>query len=85
MRVPHPLGSRGAASDVEHFIDALFVNVSHGRFERSLSGLTAIARAIRSVVAVQPAFSRKPTIISALDAESSRMITPGRPLIFAPS
>jgi hypothetical protein len=27
----------------EHFIDRAFANVAHGRFERSLSGLTAIA------------------------------------------
>jgi hypothetical protein len=28
---------------VEHFIDHLVANVEHGRFERSLSGLTALA------------------------------------------
>jgi hypothetical protein len=32
-----------AMVDVEHVIDAVFKNVAHGRFERSLSGLTAIA------------------------------------------
>lgn len=49
MRVsPQLFARRGAASDVEHLIDALFVNVAHGRFERSLSGLTAIAALITS-------------------------------------
>ena len=49
MRVsPQLFPRRGAASDVEHLIDALFVNVAHGRFERSLSGLTAIAALITS-------------------------------------
>ncbi len=48
MRVPPLLAPGGATSETEHFIDALFVNVSHGRFERSLSGLTAIAALITS-------------------------------------
>jgi hypothetical protein len=40
------LSRRGASGEVEHFIDAIFANVAHGRFERSLSGLTAIAALI---------------------------------------
>lgn len=31
-----------AATTAEHLIDRMVVNVEHGRFERSLSGLTAI-------------------------------------------
>jgi hypothetical protein len=40
------LSRRGATGEVEHLIDAIFANVAHGRFERSLSGLTAIAALI---------------------------------------
>jgi hypothetical protein len=32
--------------DVAHFIDHAFANVAHGRFERSLSGLTAVAATV---------------------------------------
>jgi hypothetical protein len=32
--------------DGDHLIDAVFANVAHGRFERSLSGLTAVAALI---------------------------------------
>jgi hypothetical protein len=32
--------------DVEHVIDAVFKNVAHGRFERSLSALTAVAAVV---------------------------------------
>ena len=36
--------SHGVAPEpVDHFIDHLVANVEHGRFERSLSGLTAFA------------------------------------------
>lgn len=35
-----------AMIDVEHVIDAIFKDVAHGRFERSLSGLTAVAAVI---------------------------------------
>jgi len=31
---------------VEHLVDRMVGNVSHGRFERSLSGLTAVAAAV---------------------------------------
>ncbi|MEO9140429.1 MAG: hypothetical protein ABI345_15370 [Jatrophihabitans sp.] len=33
----------GPVAVTEHLVDRLFVNVEHGRFERSLSGLTAAA------------------------------------------
>lgn len=33
----------GPAAAAEHLVDRLLVNVEHGRFERSLSGLTAAA------------------------------------------
>lgn len=39
---------RGKANHADHLIDALFANVAHGRFERSLSGLTAIAALLTS-------------------------------------
>ena len=32
-----------ATDEVEHLIDRMTVNIEHGRFERSLSGLTAVA------------------------------------------
>lgn len=32
--------------EVTHFIDKAFADVEHGRFERSLSGLTAVAAAV---------------------------------------
>ena len=32
--------------EVSHFIDRAFANVAHGRFERALSGLTAVAAAV---------------------------------------
>lgn len=33
----------GPAASTEHVLDRLLVNVEHGRFERSLSGLTAVS------------------------------------------
>ncbi len=33
-------------TDTEHALDRFFVNVEHGRFERALSGLTAVAAAV---------------------------------------
>jgi hypothetical protein len=39
---------RRKASNADHLIDAIFSNVAHGRFERSLSGLTAIAALLTS-------------------------------------
>ena len=48
MRATQLFSRPGAGSDVEHLIDAVFANVSHGRFERSLSGLTAMAALITS-------------------------------------
>jgi len=38
--------SHGALAGAEHVVDRLLANVAHGRFERSLSGLTAIAAAV---------------------------------------
>lgn len=35
--------SPGGSQEVVHFIDRAVSNVEHGRFERSLSGLTAVA------------------------------------------
>jgi NAD(P)-dependent dehydrogenase (short-subunit alcohol dehydrogenase family) len=34
---------RGAAAEGEHLLDRMVFNISHGRFERSLSGLTALS------------------------------------------
>ncbi|HEY1761544.1 MAG TPA: hypothetical protein VGG17_03020 [Acidimicrobiales bacterium] len=42
------LRPRRKASSAEHLIDAIFSNVAHGRFERSLSGLTAFAALLTS-------------------------------------
>ncbi len=39
-------GSSDALASAEHLIDRALVNVSHGRFERALSGLTAVAAAV---------------------------------------
>lgn len=39
---------RARRAGVEHFIDRAVRNIEHGRFERSLSGLTAAAAAITS-------------------------------------
>jgi len=39
-------GVHGRVVGVEHFVDRLFADVEHGRFERSLSGLTAVAAAV---------------------------------------
>lgn len=41
--------SHGSAVGVEHLIDRLVHDVEHGRFERSLSGLTAVAAAVTTV------------------------------------
>lgn len=38
--------SRAAGEDAEHLIDRMTTNIAHGRFERSLSGLTAVAALI---------------------------------------
>ncbi|MDQ6850792.1 MAG: hypothetical protein M3070_12695 [Actinomycetota bacterium] len=38
-----PTTAAGPVSGAEHLVDRLLVNVEHGRFERSLSGLTAAA------------------------------------------
>jgi hypothetical protein len=37
---------RASGADVEHVIDRMVRDVSHGRFERSLSGLTAVSALI---------------------------------------
>ncbi|HEY1825168.1 MAG TPA: hypothetical protein VGG21_04315 [Acidimicrobiales bacterium] len=42
------LSRRGPLTESEHVIDEIFKNVAHGRFERSLSGLTAISALITS-------------------------------------
>ncbi len=39
-------GRRRPASRSEHFIDRAVQNIEHGRFERSLSGVTAFAAAV---------------------------------------
>jgi hypothetical protein len=41
--------SHGSAVGLEHVIDRLVHDVEHGRFERSLSGLTAVAAAVTTV------------------------------------
>jgi hypothetical protein len=41
--------SHGTAVGLEHLIDRLVNDVEHGRFERSLSGLTAVAAAVTTV------------------------------------
>lgn len=38
--------SAAATTEVEHVIDRMTTNIAHGRFERSLSGLTAVAALI---------------------------------------
>ncbi len=38
-----------AVAEAEHLLDRLLVNVEHGRFERSLSGLTAVAALVTGV------------------------------------
>ncbi len=38
-----PMTAAGPVAAAEHLVDRLLVNVEHGRFERSLSGLTAAA------------------------------------------
>ncbi|MGH9294866.1 MAG: hypothetical protein ACRD0B_05995 [Acidimicrobiales bacterium] len=45
MRAPRPKGQTHgeALGEVAHVIDSVVRNVEHGRFERSLSGLTAVA------------------------------------------
>ena len=37
------MGSRDSHTSAEHALDRLLTNVEHGRFERALSGLTAVA------------------------------------------
>lgn len=37
---------RAYAGELEHLIDRMTINIEHGRFERSLSGLTAVAALI---------------------------------------
>jgi len=48
--VPRPFQhlstSHGGVVGVEHLIDRALGNIEHGRFERSLSGLTAVAAAV---------------------------------------
>jgi hypothetical protein len=43
------LGRHQGATAVEHVIDRATYDVAHGRFERSLSGMTAVAAVITSV------------------------------------
>lgn len=45
-RTSSPLSHGDAVVELAHAIDVLFKNVAHGRFERSLSGLTALAAAV---------------------------------------
>jgi len=40
------MSAQGGLPAAEHLIDRMFVNVNHGRFERSLSGLTAVAAVV---------------------------------------
>ncbi len=40
--------SEDVVGEVEHFVDRALRNVAHGRFERSLSGLTAIGALVTS-------------------------------------
>ncbi|MGH3282431.1 MAG: hypothetical protein ACRDNW_25295 [Trebonia sp.] len=44
-----PLSHSEALGEVSHLIDRVAANVSHGRFERSLSGLTAAAALVTTV------------------------------------
>ncbi len=44
MRLFHR--SAPVTGDVEHFVDRMTTNIEHGRFEQSLSGLTAVAALI---------------------------------------
>ena len=46
MAVVTSLSHGDAMGDAAHLIDVAFKNVAHGRFERSLSGLTAVAAAV---------------------------------------
>ncbi|WP_227993072.1 hypothetical protein [Pseudactinotalea sp. HY160] len=41
--------AEAAVPEVEHLLDRLVVNIEHGRFERSLSGLTAVAAVVTAV------------------------------------
>src|SRR3954447_24104807 len=41
--------NHGAVTDAEHVIDRMVRNVEHGRFERSLSGLTAASALVTGV------------------------------------
>lgn len=40
---------KGTVDEAEHLLDRLLVNIEHGRFERSLSGLTAVAALVTGV------------------------------------
>jgi hypothetical protein len=40
---------RGSAAQVEHVIDRMVHNIEHGRFERSLSGLTAASALVTGI------------------------------------
>jgi hypothetical protein len=44
--VPRAVTRRGRSPDAEHRIDRWVANVQHGRFERSLSALTAVSALI---------------------------------------
>ncbi len=46
MRTRHDSDSHGSIAGAEHVIDRMLHDVEHGRFERSLSGLTAMAAAV---------------------------------------
>jgi hypothetical protein len=46
IRSSSPDRSHGSLAGAEHLIDRMVANVQHGRFERSLSGLTAVAAAV---------------------------------------
>lgn len=46
VSTPDEPSSPGHLAEAEHLIDRVLSNVEHGRFERSLSGLTAVAAAV---------------------------------------
>jgi hypothetical protein len=46
FRAAPSLSHREALGGLDHLIDIAFANVAHGRFERSLAGLTALAATI---------------------------------------
>lgn len=45
-RTVKPTSHREALGHLDHFIDIAFADVAHGRFERSLAGLTAVAAVV---------------------------------------